>query len=73
MVTDRGSVTAALQVAKDISDSKTREREIKGLVQSCQIFGLREGFILTNDHAEELERDGVRVRILPAWQFFYSV
>ncbi len=73
VVTDRGSVTAALQVAKDISDSKTREREIKGLVQSCQIFGLREGFILTNDHAEELERDGVRVRILPAWQFFYSV
>jgi predicted AAA+ superfamily ATPase len=72
LVTDRGNVTAAIQVSTDISDNKTREREIKGIVQSCQNFGLHEGVILTLDHTEELERDGVRVRIFPAWQFFYS-
>ncbi|HSV84991.1 MAG TPA: ATP-binding protein [Levilinea sp.] len=72
VVTDRGNVTAATQVSIDISDNKTREREIKGLVQSCQFFGLHEGVILTLDHTEEVEREGVRVRILPAWQYFYS-
>ena len=72
LVTDRGNVTAAIQVSIDISDDKTREREIKGIVQSCQNFGLHEGVILTLDHTEELERDGVQVRILPAWQYFYS-
>ncbi len=72
LITDRGSVTTAVQVSIDIADPKTREREIKGLVQSCQNFDLPEGVILTLDHAEELERDGVRVRILPAWQYFYS-
>lgn len=72
VVTDRGNVIAATQVTIDISDNKTKEREIKGLVQSCQFFGLHEGVILTFDHTEELEREGVRVRILPAWQYFYS-
>jgi hypothetical protein len=73
VVTDKGNVTAAIQVTIEISDNKSREREIKGLVQSCQFFGLDEGVILTLDHTEELEREGVRVCILPAWQYFYSV
>jgi hypothetical protein len=73
VVTDKGNVTAAIQVTIEISDNKSREREIKGLVQSCQIFGLDEGVILTLDHTEELEKEGVRVCILPAWQYFYSV
>jgi predicted AAA+ superfamily ATPase len=72
VVTDKGNVIAAAQVTVDISDNKTKEREIKGLVQSCLFFGLHEGVILTLDHTEELEREGVRVRILPAWQYFYS-
>ena len=72
VVTDRGNVTAAIQVSVDLSDSKTREREIKGLVQSCQIFAIHEGVILTLGQTEELEREGVRVRILPTWQYFYS-
>jgi uncharacterized protein len=73
VVIDKGNVTAAIQVSIQISDNKTREREIKGLVQSCQFFGLDEGVILTLDHTEELEQEGVRIRILPAWQYFYSV
>ena len=73
VVTDRGNVTAAIQVATGMFDDKTREREIKGLVQSCQFFGLHEGIVLTLDQTEELEREGVRVRILPVWQNFYSV
>ena len=72
VVTDKGKVTAATQVTNDLSDRKTREREIKGLVQSCQFFGLHEGVILTLDHTEELEGEGVQIRILPAWQYFYS-
>jgi hypothetical protein len=72
LVTDRGNVTAAIQVSIDISDNKTREREIKGIIQICQKFDLHEGVILTLDHTEEQERDGVQVRILPAWQYFYS-
>jgi predicted AAA+ superfamily ATPase len=73
VVTDKGNVTAATQVTLDLSDNKTREREIKGLVQSCQICTLHEGVLLTLDQTEELEREGVRVRILPAWQYFYSL
>lgn len=72
VVTDKGNVLAAMQVTVGLSDSKTREREIKGLVQSCQVFGLHEGVILTLDQTEELEQEGVQVQILPAWQYFYT-
>ena len=72
VVTDKGNVLAAIQVTVDLSDNKTREREIKGLVQSCQAFGLHEGVVLTLDQTEELEQERVQVRILPAWQYFYS-
>ena len=72
VVTEKGNITEANQVSVDLSENRTREREVRGLVKTCQIFALNEGTILTLDQTEELERDGVRVRILPAWQYFYS-
>lgn len=73
VVIEKGNVTSAIQVAIDFVDPKTREREIKGLTQSCLKFHLSEGVILTFDHAEQLEQEGVRITILPAWQYFFPV
>jgi len=70
VVIEKGKVTNAIQVATEFVEPKTKEREIKGLVQSCLKFNLSEGFILTFDHAEQLEQEGVRITILPTWQYF---
>ncbi len=70
---EKGAVTSAIQVAAQLSDSKTREREIKGLVQTCQKFNLPEGSIITFDQIEQLEQDGIHVQIMPAWQCFLKV
>jgi len=67
---EKGMVTSAMQVAAQLSDPKTREREIKGLVQTCQKFNLLEGVILTFDHTEQFEQVGIQIQILPAWQYF---
>ena len=72
VVIEKGKVTTAIQVAADFVDSKTREREIKGLVQACLKFGLPEGFILTFDHTEQLEQEGTKITVVPTWQFFLS-
>lgn len=70
VVIEKGKVTNAIQVAAEFVEPKTKEREIKGLVQSCLKFNLSEGFILTFDHAEQLEQEGIRIIVLPAWQYF---
>lgn len=72
VVIEKGEVTTAIQVAADVVDVKTKEREIKGLVQACLKFSLSSGIILTFDHAEQMEHDGVQINIIPAWQFFLN-
>lgn len=71
VVIEKGKVTAAIQVAAEFVDSKTKEREVRGLVQSCLKFGLSEGVILTFDHEEQLEQEGIKITVLPAWQYCF--
>ncbi|NCN06301.1 MAG: ATP-binding protein [Candidatus Pacebacteria bacterium] len=70
VVLEKGVVTTAIQAAAVIDTTKTKAREIKGLLQACKKFDLDEGVVLTLDHSEILEQDGVTIRIAPAWQFF---
>ena len=72
MVIEKGRVITAIQVATDLVEPKTKEREIKGLVQSCLKFNLSDGLILTFDHTEQLKQEGVQVTVLPAWQYFLT-
>jgi len=72
VVIEKGKVIKAIQVATDLVSIKTREREIKGLVQACLKFGLSSGIILTFDHAEQMEQDGVHINSIPAWEFFLN-
>ena len=72
VVIEKGKVTTAIQVAADFVDAKTKEREIRGLVQVCLKFSLSEGIILTFDHTEQLEQEGVKINVVPVWQFFFS-
>ena len=69
---EKGKVTTAIQVTVDLMDIKTKEREINGLVHACLKFSLSQGIILTFDHAEQLEREGIQINIIPAWQFFLN-
>jgi uncharacterized protein len=71
LVIEKGVVASAIQVTVDLVDPKTRAREIRGLVQSCQKCHLAKGTILTLDSTEQLEQDGVHISVLPAWQYFY--
>ena len=73
VVIEKGKVTSAIQVAADFVEPKTKEREIKGLVQSCLKFNLAKGIILTFDHTEQLQKEAVQITVLPAWQYVFIV
>ena len=58
-------VTEAIQVAVGLSDDKTRKRELRGLMECCAAFGLKEGLIITADAMEEFMVNGIKVTVMP--------
>lgn len=71
VIIEKGIVAEAIQVTADFVDSKTQEREIKGLVAAGKKFGLEQGTILSFDHEENLEVDGIEIVVVPAWRYFF--
>lgn len=68
VVKQSAQVTAAIQVCVSLDDAATRRRELRGLAECCHAFGLTEGTIVTAGGNQELEHDGVQVRVVPlAW------
>ncbi|MEA1984578.1 MAG: ATP-binding protein [Euryarchaeota archaeon] len=59
--------TCLIQVCTDISDQKTREREINGLVSAMEHFGLQEGTIITSDLFDQDNVAGRTINYLPLW------
>lgn len=70
VVIGKGRVTEAIQVTQDIFNAVTKEREIKGLIQACQKFGLKTGAILTFDQSDEFKIGDVTIKVIPAWRYF---
>lgn len=67
VVSEAGKVRVLFQVAKNISDTKTREREIKGLAEAMAQYKLTQGVILTEDDYEELKVREGEIIVMPLW------
>jgi predicted AAA+ superfamily ATPase len=64
---DNQAVTAAVQVSVYFGSPAVREREIFGLMEAMEEYGLNEGLILTMDDEEVMEiagRDGEKRKII---------
>ena len=62
-------INAAYQVTIAMNDEKTRKREIEGLLEALNAYGLTEGCILTMEEKEDVEIDGKQIHILPTWEW----
>ena len=58
-----------LQACVKMDDLKTRERELSALCEACSEFGLNHGIIVTEDHEEEIDREGVIIQCIPFWKW----
>ena len=65
-------ITKAIQVSVAMSDEKTRKREIRGLTDCCNEFGLQKGLIITRDSSEELDLNGIKISIVPLFRWLLS-
>lgn len=59
----------SIQVTYDMTNDKTRKREIKGLVNACKTFGLDQGLIITYDEESEMITNGIKIKVMPLYLF----
>ncbi len=66
------NIVEAIQVTYDVSDIKTKEREIKGLLSCLDEFKLKEGIIITDNLEKEEIIDGKKIRYIPIINWLLS-
>ena len=69
VIKDKNRITEAIQVSWDISESKTSEREMLGLVEAMNDYGLNEGLILTNSEENRVIEDDKVINVKPVWKW----
>lgn len=62
-------VRELIQVCWDLSDGRTRQREVRSLVRAMEEFELEEGLILNSELDGEEEVDGKRIIYRPLWRW----
>ena len=66
------NIVEAIQVTYDVSDIKTKEREINGLLACLDEFKLKEGIIITDNLEKEEIIDGKKIRYIPIINWLLS-
>ena len=69
LVVEHDRVTQAIQVTYDLSDEKTKLRELKGLIRACKAFELGQGTIITYDTEETIAQEGITIEMVPFFKW----
>ena len=73
VVRDGYKVTEVIQVCVNLNDTKTKQREIDGLLEAMEIYQLDTGFIITEDEigTEQLTYNGkqYKITIISCWKW----
>ncbi len=62
-------ITHAIQVSYEMSNPKTRQREIEGLMEALDRFNLNSGFIITKSEEKTIEYEEKKIKIIPITKF----
>ncbi len=69
LVLSNEEIESAVQVCYDLDDSDTYEREVNGLIKTCQKFGLKKGFIINMEQDKNISVQNIDIIIVPAWKY----
>lgn len=64
--------TEVLQVCWDITNKKTKKREIKGLITALKTFNLKKGIIITEDYFGTEIVEEKKITFVPLWKWLLS-
>ena len=60
---------AVYQVSYDISNEKTRKREIRGCIAGAKATRCDNLFLITDHESETIEQEGYTIQIVPVWEW----
>ena len=69
IVREGSRISKAIQVSVHLGTGKIKNREIAGLVEAMNSYGLKSGFILTEAEEEIIEIDFYQIQVLPIWKW----
>ena len=69
VVCDGNKTLAVYQVSYDISNDKTRKREIKGCIAGAKATKCDNLFLITDHESEVIEKDGYTIQVVPIWEW----
>ncbi len=69
VVCDGNKTLAVYQVSYDISNDKTRKREIKGCIAGAKATKCDNLFLITDHEREVIEEDGYTIQVVPIWEW----
>jgi predicted AAA+ superfamily ATPase len=69
LIEENNRITFAIQVCYDLSNEKTKKREIAGLLKAMNLYNTKQGYILTLDIDDELIMDEKKIEIIPVWKW----
>ena len=72
VVCDGNKTLAVYQVSYDISNEKTRKREIKGCIAGAKATKCDNLFLITDHESEIIEEDGYTIQVVPIWEWLIS-
>ncbi len=67
LVKSGGTIVRAIQVTQSLGDPNTRKREIRGLCEAMDAYGLAEGTIITEAESEDVVIDGRKIHVVPVY------
>ena len=69
VVCDGNKTLAVYQVSYDISNDKTRKREIKGCIAGAKATKCDNLFLITDHESAVIEEDGYTIQVIPIWEW----
>jgi predicted AAA+ superfamily ATPase len=69
LIRSPGQDDRLLQVCYDLSDAKTRRRELQALAEAGEELGAKSGLMLTWEEEGRESYQGVEVEVMPVWRW----
>ena len=66
-------IREAIQVAYNLDNKKTRDREIRGLVECSKSMGIKKGMIITRDDEGTETIEGIHIKFIPLWKWLLKL